>query len=77
MSTGIARAHKRGGAVQRGKAVVKITHNQVRKAVKPINQGKQIKKKRNKEESLSMLELRNFKSKSPRGRSNNSMYLYF
>lgn len=45
MSTGIARAHKRGGAVQRGKAVVKITHNQVRKAVKPINQGKQIKKK--------------------------------
>lgn len=45
MSTGIARAHNREGAVQRGKAVVKITHDQVRKAVKPINQVKQIEKR--------------------------------
>lgn len=64
--------------MQRGEVVVKITHNQVRKAVKPVNQVKQRKKKkRNKEESLSMLEIRNFKRKSPRGRSKNSMYLYF
>lgn len=39
--------------------MVEITHNQVRKAVKAINQVKQ--KKRNKEESLFMLEIRNSK----------------
>lgn len=45
MSTGFARACKREGAVQRGTAVVKITHDQVRKAVKPIKAVKQIEKR--------------------------------
>lgn len=39
--------------------MVEVTYNQVRKAVKAINQVKQ--KKRNKEESLFMLEIRNSK----------------
>lgn len=40
-STGTAGAHEQGGAVDGDKAVVEITRNQVRKAVKPTNQAKQ------------------------------------